>query len=58
MHSSLVPIPPRTTYMVSRRDSDGAEKIRLFEQYLFEYLRSLGLLDLTKLVDDPRQARI
>ena len=58
VHSSLVPIPPRTTYMVSRRDSDGAEKIRLFEQYLFEYLRSLGLLDLTKLVDDPRQARI
>ena len=57
MHSSLVPIPPRTTYMVTRRDSAGAERIRLFEQYLYDHLRSLDLLDLTNLFDDPRQTK-
>lgn len=53
VHSSLVPIPPRTTYMVTRRDSAGTERILLFEQYLYDYLRSLNLLGLTNLFDDP-----
>lgn len=47
IHDCLEPVPPRTTYMVTRRDSAGTEKIRLFEQYLFEYLHSLNYLDLT-----------
>ena len=58
VHSSRVPIPPRTTYMVIRRDSVNAEKVRLFEQYLFDYLRSLRLLYLTNLIDEPRQTKV
>lgn len=45
VHSCLESIPPRTTYMLFRRDSEKSIKKQRFEMFLHEYLRSCGLCE-------------